>query len=400
MASVLLQLNLRRVGPAAVQGACLALAIGLAASATARGAARFSTGDEVWMPIAVVLVVAAAFSLRAIFDRLLECVGPRERLLVIGITEASLAFGRELSARRSQLGVEIVAFVDVDRPANTHTFAGGRRCAGIGDIPDIVRRQRVNRVVIDVGDARGRFPINVLLDLRLGGVAVDDLASACERYTGKIAVEQLRPSWLIFSPGFRHTRLLARAKRALDIVAGATGFVLAAPLMTIVAAAVKLTSPGPVFYSQQRVGQNGRVFTMRKFRTMHVNAEAATGAVWATANDPRLTSIGRFLRSTRFDELPQLWNVLVDDMSLVGPRPERPEFVSRLQRDIRFYGQRHLVKPGLTGWAQISYPYGASVEDALQKLQYDLYYLKHMSIVFDVFILVATLKTVWSRTGQ
>ena len=169
--------------------------------------------------------------------------------------------------------------------------------------------------------------------------------------------------------------------------------------MAIVAVAVKLTSPGPVLYSQQRVGQNGRVFTIRKFRSMCVDAETATGAVWATANDPRLTPIGRFLRSTRLDELPQLWNVLRDDMSLVGPRPERPEFVSRLEREIRFYGQRHLVKPGLTGWAQISYPYGSSVHDALQKLQYDLYYLKHMSVVFDVFILLATLRTVWSRTG-
>jgi lipopolysaccharide/colanic/teichoic acid biosynthesis glycosyltransferase len=163
---------------------------------------------------------------------------------------------------------------------------------------------------------------------------------------------------------------------------------------------VKLTSPGPVFYSQRRVGQHGRVFTIRKFRSMRVDAEAATGAVWAAANDPRLTPIGGLLRKTRLDELPQLVNVLMDDMSLVGPRPERPEFVNHLEQDIKFYHQRHLVKPGLTGWAQISYPYGSSAHDALQKLQYDLYYLKHMSIALDVFIMLATLKTVWSRAGR
>jgi sugar transferase (PEP-CTERM system associated) len=399
MTSDLLQLNWRTVGLAALQGTCIALAVGLAASATIRGAARLITGDQALAPIAVVLVATAAMSARAIFRRLLECAGPRERLLVIGSAEASVTLARELSVRQSQLGVDIVGFVDLDRPPNNQRFVDGGLPASIDDIPEIVRRRRVDRVVVDLADARGRLPMDMLLDLRLRGIPVEHLASVCERYTGKIALENLRPSWLIFSSGFRRTRPRARAKRVLDVVAAAAGLVLAAPLMAIVAVAVKLTSPGPVFYSQQRVGQNGRVFTIRKFRSMRVDAESVTGAVWATANDPRLTPIGRFLRSTRLDELPQLWNVLRDDMSLVGPRPERPEFVSRLEREIRFYGQRHLVKPGLTGWAQISYPYGSSVHDALQKLQYDLYYLKHMSIVFDVFILLATLRTVWSRTG-
>jgi exopolysaccharide biosynthesis polyprenyl glycosylphosphotransferase len=254
--------------------------------------------------------------------------------------------------------------------------------------------------VVDLAEARGRLPVEALLDVRLRGVPVDHLASAYERYTGKIALAALRPSWLIFSPGFRYTRLLAAAKRTLDVGAAGIGLLIGLPLAAIVAVAVKLTSPGPVFYSQRRVGQNGRLFTIHKFRSMRVDAELATGAVWATPSDPRLTPIGQFLRSTRLDELPQLWNVLRNDMSLVGPRPERPEFVSRLERDVPFYSQRHLVKPGLTGWAQISYSYGASVDDALQKLQYDLYYLKHMSVVFDVFILVATLRTIWLRSGR
>jgi sugar transferase (PEP-CTERM system associated) len=244
------------------------------------------------------------------------------------------------------------------------------------------------------------LPMDTLLDLRLRGIVVDHLATVYERYTGKIALENLRPSWFIFSSGFRHTGALAAAKRCLDVAIGVIGLVLTAPLMIVVAAAVKLTSRGPVLYSQRRVGQNGRVFVIRKFRSMRVDAEAETGAVWAAAHDRRVTPIGRLLRATRLDELPQFWNVLAGDMSLVGPRPERPEFVGHLEREIRFYGQRHVVKPGITGWAQISYPYGSTVADALQKLQYDLYYLKHMSFGLDLFILFATMKTVLSRTGH
>jgi sugar transferase (PEP-CTERM system associated) len=253
--------------------------------------------------------------------------------------------------------------------------------------------------VVSLHDARGKLPMDKLLDMRLSGIAFDHLASVYERYTGKIAVENLRPSWLIFSSGFRNTPVLAAAKRVLDVTAAAIGLVAAAPLMLAVAIAVKLTSRGPVLYSQQRVGQNGRVFAIRKFRSMREDAEAATGAVWARPDDERLTPVGRLIRTTRLDELPQLWNVLVGDMSLVGPRPERPEFVESLTRQIKFYGQRHAVKPGLTGWAQIRYSYGSSVEDALQKLQYDLYYLKHMSIALDAFIILSTLKTVLSRAG-
>jgi lipopolysaccharide/colanic/teichoic acid biosynthesis glycosyltransferase len=170
--------------------------------------------------------------------------------------------------------------------------------------------------------------------------------------------------------------------------------------MLLVAAAIKATSPGPAIYSQRRVGKNGRVFTIHKFRSMYQDAEARTGAVWATADDPRVTPVGRFLRRTRLDEIPQLWNVLVGDMSLVGPRPERPEFVAELTAQIPFYGQRHVVRPGLTGWAQVRHSYGASVEDALQKLQYDLFYIKHLSIAFDLFVALETLKTVLVRRGS
>jgi exopolysaccharide biosynthesis polyprenyl glycosylphosphotransferase len=221
-----------------------------------------------------------------------------------------------------------------------------------------------------------------------------------EEYTGKIAVENLRPSWLIFSPGFKKSRVLSAAKRLIDISASAIGLVITAPLMLLIALLIRLTSPGAVLYHQRRVGRHGRIFILHKFRSMWADAEAATGPVWASKQgDARVTAVGRFLRRTRLDELPQLWNVLKGDMSLVGPRPERPEFVGELTRQIPFYRQRHIVRPGLTGWAQVRYTYGASVEDALQKLQYDLFYIKNLSLALDVFIILDTVKTVLLRKG-
>jgi exopolysaccharide biosynthesis polyprenyl glycosylphosphotransferase len=220
-----------------------------------------------------------------------------------------------------------------------------------------------------------------------------------EEYTGKIAVENLRPSWLIFSDGFRKPAVTMAIKRGVDAAASAIGLLVGGPLMLLVAAAVKLTSAGPVLYHQRRVGLQGKTFMVHKFRSMRVDAEARTGAVWAAANDSRVTQLGRFLRRTRLDELPQLWNVLVGEMSLVGPRPERPEFVAKLTEAIPFYGLRHNVRPGLTGWAQVRYTYGASVEDALEKLQYDLFYIKHLSLAFDLFVTFSTVKIVVLRRG-
>jgi sugar transferase (PEP-CTERM system associated) len=270
----------------------------------------------------------------------------------------------------------------------------------IDDIPLLVSRLNVDRVVVSLADARGKLPMDKLLDIRLeSGVTFDHLASVYEEYTGKIAVENLRPSWLIFSEGFRKTRILLATKRAIDLVVSAVGAVLAAPIMLIVALAIRFTSHGPILYHQRRVGLHGQVFTVHKFRTMKTDAERHTGPMWSTANDDRITSIGRVLRRTRLDELPQLWNVLIGEMSFVGPRPERPEFVSQLTEKIPFYGQRHVLKPGLTGWAQVRYTYGASVEDAIEKLQYDLYYIKNLSVALDVVIMLETIKTVILRRG-
>jgi exopolysaccharide biosynthesis polyprenyl glycosylphosphotransferase len=204
---------------------------------------------------------------------------------------------------------------------------------------------------------------------------------------------------LIFSEGFKRSRLRAAVKRISDVTCAGLGLSVGAPLFALTALAVRVSSPGPILYRQARVGENGRTFQILKFRSMCQDAETASGAVWATQNDPRITSIGVFLRKSRLDELPQLWNIFRGDMSFVGPRPERPEFVRKLTEHIPYYGQRHVVRPGLTGWAQVKYPYGSTMEDALEKLQYELFYIKHMSIGLDLFIMLKTIKTVVLRKG-
>ncbi|MGE5837199.1 MAG: sugar transferase, partial [Acidobacteriota bacterium] len=308
-------------------------------------------GRGVFM-IAAFLVITLVIGWRLLFVYLSGRMGPRERLLLVGTSPAAVSLARELHEHRHELGVEIVGFVDAD-PALVGTRVVNPGVIGlIDDIPSIVRSKSVHRVVVSLSDARGKLPMEKLLEMKLDGVTFDHLASVYEEYMGKIAVENLRPSWLIFSEGFRKSRILGATKRILDFVVAAIGMVVALPLMAIIALAIRVTSPGPVFYHQRRVGRLGRVFTVHKFRTMRVDAEAATGPVWAAKEgDVRVTSIGRWLRRTRLDELPQFWNVLKGEMSLVGPRPERPEFVEALKRDIPYYGQRHVVRPGVTGWA-------------------------------------------------
>jgi sugar transferase (PEP-CTERM system associated) len=350
--------------------------------------------------ISALLVIALVGGWRLAFNWLGTRLAPRERLLIVGTSGGALALSRELFERRQELGVSIVGFVDPDPSRVGQPLLNPGVVGTIEDIPSIVRTHGVDRVVVSLTDARGRLSMDKLLEMRLGlGVAFDHLATVYEKYTGKIAVENLRPSWLIFSEGFRKTRALLAAKRAMDVILSAMGLVVFAPVMLIVAVIVKVTSVGPALYHQDRVGHEGRIFTIHKFRSMRTDAEATTGAVWAAVNDDRVTPLGRFLRRARLDELPQLWNVLVGEMSLVGPRPERPEFVEGLKESIPFYGLRHGVRPGLTGWAQVRYTYGASVEDALEKLQYDLFYLKHVSITLDILILFLTVKTVLQRRG-
>ena len=351
--------------------------------------------------ISVVFMISLAVFWRALFAWLTQRVAPRERLLLVGTNSAAIALARELFDRRQQLGVEIVGFIDPDPSMIGAPIINPGVVGAIEDIPLLVSRLNVDRVVVSLADARGRLPMDKLLDIRLGtGVTFDHLATVYEEYTGKIAVENLRPSWLIFSEGFRKTRLLLTEKRILDLIAAAVGLLVFSPVMLIVAAAVRCSSRGDIFYHQERVGRHGHVFIVHKFRTMRADAEQATGPVWSQANDQRVTPIGNFLRRARLDELPQLWNVLLGEMSLVGPRPERPEFVKQLTDSIPFYGQRHVVKPGVTGWAQVRYTYGASVEDAIEKLQYDLFYIKNLSIALDLIIIFETIKTVIMRRGS
>ena len=347
---------------------------------------------------AAVLAVTGVIGWRLTFGWVTRRVGPRERLLMVGTSSAGLELARELH-ERDDLGVQIVGVVDT-QPAISAPEPGLPYLGGIEDIPSIVRARAVDRVVVSLADARGKLPMQKLLEMKLDGVTFDYLASVYEEYTGKIAVENLRPSWLIFSPGFKKTPRLLAAKRIVDVLCALVGLLLAMPILLALAAIIKLTSPGPVFYSQRRVGCDSKIFTVYKLRSMCVDAERNTGPVWAAGGgDARVTRIGRIMRRTRLDEIPQFWNILIGNMSMVGPRPERPEFVQSLAEQIPFYGQRHVIKPGLTGWAQVRYTYGATVEDAIQKLQFDLFYIKHLSVSLDLFIIFETVKTVLLRRG-
>ena len=263
----------------------------------------------------------------------------------------------------------------------------------------LVQRLKVDSIVVALEDRRLHLPTDDLLRCRLGGIGVTEREALYEKITGKLAVEAMRPSYLIFNDGFGRSQRSDIFKRAFDITLSVLGLLLVWPLMLLTALLVRLDSPGPVLFKQTRVGYDGKPFTLFKFRSMRTDAEQVSGPVWATEDDPRITRAGRFLRKSRLDELPQLFNVLTGHMSLVGPRPERPVFVQDLESQIPYYNQRHIVRPGLTGWAQINYPYGSSVEDALQKLQYDLFYVKNISLLFDLSILFTTIKTVVLRKG-
>jgi exopolysaccharide biosynthesis polyprenyl glycosylphosphotransferase len=264
----------------------------------------------------------------------------------------------------------------------------------------VVQKRRAHRVIVAMPDRRGTLPVEELLALRLSGVRVDEATSWLEKINGRIEVGELYPSWLIFAEGFRFSLFNRILRRTLNFSVALIGLIFALPILPFVALAVRLSSSGPIFYSQERVGKGGRVFKCHKFRTMRKDAEADTGATWAADNDPRITKVGKFLRASRLDEIPQLWCVLVGDMHFVGPRPERPEFVAQLSTQIPYYGVRHTVRPGITGWAQVQYKYGNTIEDAREKLQYDLFYIKNASIGLDFWIVFQTVKIVILGRGH
>jgi len=268
-----------------------------------------------------------------------------------------------------------------------------------GGIYETVKREKADKIVVSLSERRGVFPLGDVMACKLDGVEVVDAPSFYEHVTGKLFLEGINPSWIIFSNGFTVSRVRKVLKRCMDVLCASVGIILTIPFLPLIALAIKLDSPGPVFYRQERVGEREKHFFLYKFRTMRADAESESGAVWAQKNDARVTRLGAFFRKTRIDELPQFFNILRGEMSMVGPRPERPEFVSRLKEIIHYYSERHFVKPGVTGWAQVRYPYGASVEDAMEKLRFDLYYIKNLSLTFDVMIILETIQVVLFRRG-
>jgi sugar transferase (PEP-CTERM system associated) len=344
----------------------------------------------------LVFILFAMVAWRLLFLRLGRSA-LSERLLIVGTGPSARRVAR-LILDQHDYPYQIVGFIDEDPAMVGRSVVNPRVLGTPGDIERIVREHGVGRIVVGLSDRRGRLPIDELLSVKLAGVRVEDPETVYERLTGKILLDDLKPSWLIFSDGFRARRLTRVTKRSVDLLLATCGLLLASPLVALTALAVRLESDGPVLYAQERVGEHGHVFTLYKFRSMRADAERGT-PVWATAGDDRVTRIGRFLRLSRLDELPQLWNVLRGDMSFVGPRPERPFFVEQLAEVIPYYRQRHAVKPGVTGWAQVKYRYGSSIEDAREKLRYDLYYIKHLSIVFDLTIVFDTVKVILSAKG-
>ena len=270
------------------------------------------------------------------------------------------------------------------------------------NLSQLAKSLKAKKIIVAVDQRRGSLPMRELLRCRMRGIKIVEAGSFYEKLTGKILVEKIHPSWFIFSDGFRTSKHACFLKRFFDVVLAGLGLICISPLAGIIALAIKLDSAGPVIFKQERCGKGERTFNLHKFRSMIHNAEKQCGPVWSHENDWRVTRVGRILRKYRLDEIPQMWNVLKGDMSFVGPRPERPEFVQKLKEIIPYYPERHNVKPGITGWAQISYGYGASVEDALEKLEYDLFYIKNISVLMDLMIVLRTIKVVLRNdsTGQ
>lgn len=328
-----------------------------------------------------------------------------ERTMIFGDGPLASGLLQELEFR-SELGLRVVARVSAAGNGIYELNCGGRGFTGLPSdaiaaegLSAAIRSQRIECIIIALSDRRGKLPVELLLSMKSRGVVIQDGAEFYEAVTGKIPIESLRLGSLLFSTGFRLSRFLLVYKRFASIAVSVIGLVLSLPVLPFVALGIKLTSPGHLLYRQKRVGRDGNFFYCFKFRTMRADAEADTGPTWAGDDDPRITSIGRFLRTVRLDEIPQLWNVLKGDMSLIGPRPERPEFVERLKQEIPYYNLRHTVRPGITGWAQIRYKYGSSVEDSKEKLCYDLFYIKNMSPGLDGLILFHTIKTILLGRG-
>ncbi len=335
---------------------------------------------------------------RLIFFKVVNQDAMKRRILVLGTGKSAVAIAQQMRRKVDRLGFVIVGYVHV---TGEHEVIEPRHIVRL-DVPllEYADQQQVDEIVVAVEDRRKGFPVHQLLDCKMSGIEVVDMLTFFERQGGKIRLDLLHPSWLIFSDGFLNGFFQSYTKRVFDIVASLALLTLTWPIMIIAAIAIKLESPGSILYRQVRVGQNWRLVQVLKFRSMCNDAEK-DGPQWAGKNDSRVTRIGAFIRKTRIDELPQLYNVLKGEMSFVGPRPERPMFVEQLSQTIPYYAERHRVRPGITGWAQIRYAYGSTEKDAVEKLQYDLYYVKNYSLFLDLLILFQTVEVIlWGRGAR
>ncbi len=323
-----------------------------------------------------------------------------ERILIVGSGNLAVEVAREV-LNRPDAGYRIVGFVGTDAELLGKSLINPRVIGITSELIEVVKRENIDRIVVAMGERRGLLPTDMLLRLSLAGtVSIEEGATFYERITSRVSLAMMRPSWLIFSGRGRQARLSGLLRSFVHRFVALVGGILALPIGLFTAALIKLDSRGPVFYRQERVGNNGKTFVLLKFRSMRVDAEKS-GPVWASKDDDRTTRVGRLIRKVRIDEIPQFWNILCGEMAFVGPRPERPHFVSQLAQEIPYYEQRHLIPPGLTGWAQIKYPYGASIEDARQKLQYDLFYVKNQSLMLDAIVVFETIKIIiFGRGGQ
>ena len=321
----------------------------------------------------------------------------QKRVLVLGTAEAGITLVREFLAR-PELNVKVVGFLDEKGENIGKSLVNPSIIGSVNQVSDIVKEKGVSQVILSLNERRGCTPVEQLLQLKFSGVQVADAHSVYEKMTGQILLANLEPSWLFLSAGFRKSPFLLTTKRCIDIVISLFGIVLGLPLMGVIALAICLDTGFPILFRQERVGLGQHPFTILKFRSMFQDAEAG-GPSWAQNNDPRITSVGHLLRKFRLDELPQLFNVLRGEMSLVGPRPEQTKLCQMLEQIIPMYWRRHSVRPGVTGWAQIKYQYGSNIEDAKRKLEYELYYIKNLSLMLDLAIILATFKVILFGRG-
>lgn len=360
-----------------------------------------SPGAAIWRSAVVfsfVIAVGGIMMMRAAYLHVVSPDAMNRRIAVLGVGPKAARI-EALIGDGTGRHLDCLGYIGVDKERSV--VKGGPIYIGLNSIRLFVREHDIEEIVVALDERRGRLPVDDLLACKMDGVAVIDFASFCERETGRVDLDSISPSWLIFSDGFPGGTIQVALKRMFDLVASLALLAFSLPLMAMTALAIRIDSKGPVFYLQERIGLNGRTFKLIKFRSMRVDAEQGGVPQWASEDDPRVTRVGAFIRKTRIDETPQLFNVLRGDMSIVGPRPERPYFVDTLRREVPYYFERHRVKPGISGWAQLNYPYGASTEDAKAKFQFDLYYLKNYSIFLDFVILLQTLRVVvWSEGAR